>query len=274
MYSKVLVGSLIVLLVLPLASAQFQEANSSIQQAQKDIQEMEEAGLPTKRVNDLFVEANSTYHTQLFLNQSGKEPDLSEVISTTNKINSLKKSAFKIKDELDTLEERINELEKSNINLSKVKSTFRQAEKEFEDERYELAGNKIEKTYEQISTAQAATTKIKAFYEATGKTLYNFVKNNYKKIVVAVVVIIIVSFVFYRKLKIRLLEKKKKELKHRKKVLQDLIKKSQYNYFDKGRISESTYKTRTSKYGEMIRDINRQLPLINQELTARKSKLI
>jgi hypothetical protein len=49
-------------------------------------------------------------------------------------------------------------------------------------------------------------------------------------------------------------------------VLQELIARTQRDYFEKGNIGEDTYNIRINRFGEMIRDINRQVPLIREQL--------
>jgi hypothetical protein len=42
--------------------------------------------------------------------------------------------------------------------------------------------------------------------------------------------------------------------------------KSQQDYFQTGKIADSDYKIRAANYAELVRDIDRQVPLIKEEL--------
>jgi hypothetical protein len=59
-------------------------------------------------------------------------------------------------------------------------------------------------------------------------------------------------------------------LRAEQEVIRSLIAKSQKDYFEKGKLSEATYHARIEKYSEMIRDLERQIPLINEELARAK----
>jgi hypothetical protein len=62
------------------------------------------------------------------------------------------------------------------------------------------------------------------------------------------------------------LNKKLEHLYLRRTTLKKLIAKTQKEFFEKGTIDETTYHIRLNKYGEIIRDINRQIPLVKEEL--------
>ena len=72
------------------------------------------------------------------------------------------------------------------------------------------------------------------------------------------------AFILYiQKIKIRL---KLKNLLRQKNTLNLLIKKLQYGYFEKKDISESEFGIKLEKFKEMIRDINRQIPLLKEQM--------
>jgi len=61
-------------------------------------------------------------------------------------------------------------------------------------------------------------------------------------------------------------------LEIRKDSIRNLTAKTQQDYFEKQDLSEITYKTRITKYAELIRDINRQIPLLNEKLELKLKK--
>ena len=71
---------------------------------------------------------------------------------------------------------------------------------------------------------------------------------------------------FWKKVKIRLIKGKIRKLELRKKTIKTLISNTQKDYFERGNLSEGNYNIRTKKFGELILDIERQLPLLNEGL--------
>ena len=49
-------------------------------------------------------------------------------------------------------------------------------------------------------------------------------------------------------------------------VIEKLIRGMQREYFEKGGMNELSYHIKTKKFGDLIRNINRQLPLLKEEL--------
>ena len=71
--------------------------------------------------------------------------------------------------------------------------------------------------------------------------------------------------VLNRTIRRKLIEKKLKAVRLRKETLKGIIKQNQDDYFNKGIISEETFYIRNSKLGEMVRDIDRQIPLLLEQ---------
>ena len=55
-------------------------------------------------------------------------------------------------------------------------------------------------------------------------------------------------------------------------IIEGLIKDTQRDYFKTNKISQLQYETRLNKFEEIIRDINRELPLLNEEISMIQSK--
>ena len=55
-------------------------------------------------------------------------------------------------------------------------------------------------------------------------------------------------------------------MERRRENITRLISEAQKQYFEKGEMSEIRYYVRTKKYAELIRDINRQIPLLKEKL--------
>lgn len=271
---KGLVSVAIIMTLLSFSAAGQEDVNpeQELEEIRSIVVEMNESGIPTQRVEDLYSQANSTYNTQLARNESGKETDYSGISEALEQVEDIRTKGFRTKDQIELLRSRIEELDKNqDLNLSAAKSQLEDAEVEFRDERFERAQEHIDNGYEEISEAQSAVTQAQAFAEATQDNLRNFVEENWKILSAVSGSSIIIIYIVYKEYLILRLKKRRKKLKRKRDVLQDLIAESQDKYFQKNDLSESAYNTRTDRYGEMIRDINRQLPLIEEELEKRNS---
>lgn len=243
------------------------EANSSLRESEEIIREMNRSNIPTQRVSDLYERASESYVTQLERNRSGKESDYSMVLNTVEQIEEIRTEAFRTKDQLDILRSRIKELNKGrDLNLSGASEELEEAEIEYKDERFERSRENIDLAYQEISEAQSAVTQAQAFASATRDKFQTFLINNWKKLSAALVILSALSYLLYKEYRIYSLEKKKQNLKQKREVIQNLTSEAQEEYFQENDMAESAYNTRTDKYGEMIRDINRQIPLIDEDL--------
>ena len=266
-YRALFVLFAVLLLVSAAAGQTAQEASNALEDAENVIQEMNNSDIPTQRVSDLYEQANESYVTQLERNRSGRETDYSIALDTVEQIKDIRTEAFRTKDQLDILRSRINELnEDEDLNLSGAKNELEEAEIEYGDERFERAQEHIDLAYQEISEAQSAVTQAQAFASATRDKFQTFLVNNWKRLLAAIVIVSVLSYLLYKEYRIYSLKKRKQNLKQKREVIQDLTSEAQEEYFQENDMAESAYNTRTDKYGEMIRDINRQIPLIDEDL--------
>lgn len=232
--------------------------------AEEDMAKMISDGFKVARYNDTLTVAKNEFDTKLYLQiTTNKTQDFSVVKDKLNELANIKTLAYRARDELKTLEATINE---TGGDLSEVMPYFYRAKSEFLSERYEYALNAIDATYQALSEQQSMQTKLRLFYEATTRTLANFVSTYWKEIIVSIIVLAIVALISWHRISIYLLNKKLEHLYLRRTTLKKLIAKTQKEFFEKGTIDETTYHIRLNKYGEIIRDINRQIPLVKEEL--------
>ncbi|MCD6476788.1 MAG: hypothetical protein J7K26_01310, partial [Candidatus Aenigmarchaeota archaeon] len=70
----------------------------------------------------------------------------------------------------------------------------------------------------------------------------------------------------YKIIKIYLIKRKIEILESEKNTLKKLIANTQRDYFEKGILSDVDYHIKIHKFGELIRDIDRQIPLLKEEI--------
>ncbi len=249
-------------------SEESQELKQTLQSLEQEMISLKNEGFHVIKYNDTLTTAKQLYETNSLLEES----DYSLVYQKINEIEELKQKAFKASDELIALELAINQTE--GINLDPVWEVYYQAKDEFNSERYEQCLLLIDKTYEKISETEALDTKVKAFYEATSRNIISFLKQNWKVILIIFVVISLAVLLTHNRIATFLIKNRIKNLKERKSSVKNLIKKTQEEYFDKGVLNESDYHIKLKKYGELIRDLNRQIPLLEEELILRSKRKI
>ncbi len=266
MMRKAVIIYLAILLVGAVAVAQeevtWSESLQRLESARESVKEMRDAGIPDQRVTDLYEQVNATFYAE---NRS-LTPDYSSVVEGARQIESIRQIAFRVHDNLQILNETVKELRREGLNTSEVEQHFHNARIEFRNERFEAAQDQIEETYNAISNARALSTRAAAFSEAARQNIVSFIDRNKWRLLVWTVVLALLGIFGYREVRAFLLFRRKQRLQKRKTVLEELIAESQREYFEEGGLPEETYKTRMDKYGEMIRDINRQLPIIKEEL--------
>jgi len=62
------------------------------------------------------------------------------------------------------------------------------------------------------------------------------------------------------------IERKIQRLELRKEKILDIIKDAQREYFQDGKMSEGIFNIKTKKLAELIRDIDRQIPMLRERL--------
>jgi hypothetical protein len=261
----------IFLLLIPssLSANESLSAKQSLVLAEEDMQEMINQGIPITRYNDTFFMAKQIYYSQLALERSGEKSDYVLFNQKMEELRQIKYNAFKALDELKALELAINKTE--NIDLEPVLALYAQAEQEFRSERYEECLKVIDKTYQKISELEAVQTKVKALYEATSRNIIDFLKREWKQITIIIISLAAISKITHKPIMKKLIEKRIQGLEMRKQSVTKLIQDAQRDYFEHD-MGETTYRTKIKKYGELIRDMERQIPLLKEELAMMNKK--
>ncbi|OIO80683.1 hypothetical protein AUJ84_02815 [Candidatus Pacearchaeota archaeon CG1_02_32_132] len=247
------------------------QAKEGLGQAEKDILEMMENNISINRVNETYQEALQLYSAQLALEEKGKKADYKLIIKYTSDIGSVKKTALQAKDELEIFSEIFNEVGE-NTNLSEMHGEYDQIISSLSDERFEDTIKLIKTGYERISEIQSSQTAINAFSNAISKTIKNFFIRNWLKLIIIFSIVLILLLIFWsslKKLKVRL---RFNLLITQKKSINNLLKKMQNNYFKTKKISEADYRIRLKKFKELIRDIDRQVMVLKEEIYKSKKK--
>jgi len=219
-------------------------------------------GFSFQRVNDTFVNADALYNN-IF---KQRKKDYSLVIESCDEIENIRILAYGARDGFLVLKKFYNESGISSLNTSIVDSLIVSIEEEISSERYEKVDSLIDEAYGEIISLQSANTALQLFYDATATGVRVFFVRNWKFLLGIFLTIVVVLFIYRVKIAVWRIERKISKLDIRRKTLKDLIKKTQKLYFDIGSLSESMYNIRIKKFAELVRDIDRQIPLLKEEL--------
>jgi len=240
--------------------------------AEKDMHDMQSYGLFISRYNDTLLVADELFRSQLAVEDSGGRADYSFVEEKLGELLDIKQKAYLSMDALTGLGIAMNQTE--GIDLAPVLEIYGEARAELESERYEECLALVDRAYEKISELEAIETKIVAFYQAAGRGVFGFLLSSWKEIASMLAAVMIITVLSYNRVAMVLLRRKIDSINIRKESVRNLIKQAQSEYFEKGRISESSYLLRTKKFSEIIRDLNRQVPLLKEELAIRMKRKI
>ncbi|MEM4605953.1 MAG: hypothetical protein QW103_02895 [Candidatus Pacearchaeota archaeon] len=229
------------------------------------IERLQNKNFSIQRVNDTLKEAKLIFLVQEEIEKKGLTTNYEKIFSACEEIKKIEEMAYSTKDQLRALEKFYEEHGKG-ITSEEIERLFSEIRKEIQNERYELVPELIEKTYSEISAEQARKTLIATYYSATTAGIKSFLEKRKKEIIATVIAIIFLIMVLRRPIKRHIIKQKIKYLKLRREKLKEMIAKNQDDYFNKGKISEIDFEVKNKKFAEIVRDINRQIPLLEEQL--------
>ncbi|MEK6856048.1 MAG: hypothetical protein AABX66_02720 [Nanoarchaeota archaeon] len=239
------------------------------------MQELTDKGFNVQKINDTLKVTKELLDAQIDRERRGIKSDYSQINTYCLEIQNTKIEAYKAKDAAYSLEKEYSNFlantAKYNINTSEVDSLITKTKQELNDERYTQVISLSPQVESKMIEVQSSATALNFFYKSFSNSLKDFfVKNIFLFIIIGVLIIV---FIVVYKLKLRrmFIERKIAKLENEKKVVQSMIKDVQKNYFEKGLFSEGEYNIKTKKFAELIRDIERQIPLCLEELARVKS---
>jgi len=256
------------------------ETQSALQDAEQQIQLMEEEDIPTERVKNLLETANNSYLAQRNFEQEGGEADYSRATELADQISSIQQTAIRASDRIDALSMRLEELEETSVNLTSARNKLEAAKEDFNSQRFEEADTHIEQGYNAISEAQSARTQVESFAAAQQEAITSrvnsvadYIQANTLQVVAGLAAsLIALSFIFKEFNTYRLLKRRKRK-KIKEEVLEDLITDIQREYYMKKEGSSIQFETKLDRFEDMRRDVVEDTEVIDRKLEGRKSLL-
>ncbi|MEK6984265.1 MAG: hypothetical protein AABX33_06850 [Nanoarchaeota archaeon] len=276
-------------------------ALNAILQAEKDLQEMQEAGFGVVWANDTLIEAKKYFEGENYtalleeiekINDTikkekakellitaqkiiGVSVDYKRVLELTESINERKTRAFEINDLLRASQLRVDEFKLQGLDTSEAEEILSDAISEFENERFENIDALLENADKKLIELSAETTLVKTIYRAGRENTAVFIKEHYKALLLLLGSLLIIAILLYNRIMIAILKRRIKDMKVEKMVLEELMKKAQSDYFAKGDITKQTFAIKMEKYKERFAELNQKLPVAETLLEKRlKSKRV
>jgi len=228
--------------------------------------EMQNESFNVKSINESLVRAQNTFNAHLVLKEQNKKYDFSLVLPDCETIRAIRENASSSRDELIALMKFYNESYVAGMNTSKIDALIEEIKKEIEDERYGKVKSLIDRGYTEIIEAKSSYTTFNLFMSTTTRGLKSFFFNNWIYIASFFGILIILFIIYKKKISVWLIQRKIERLEIRKKTLRGLIMQTQKDYFQNGKIPEGVYTVRTKKFAELIRNIDRDIPLLREGL--------
>ncbi len=235
--------------------------------------EMQEDGFNIVRMNDTLKAARQIYEGQMNIKTESLR-DFTLIDSYMEEIDSLKAQGYITKDEITYVYGIYDDikLENPQIDLTDAETIIEEMQFGFDSERYDEAYDLAKEAYSKLVEIEGQYTALNLAYKTTTQTLKSFFVNNWMTILIVLVVALILYLIIKNRLRIILIRFKLKKLARESQVLEELIKTTQKDYFENDKMSESTYRIRIKKFSDLMRDINRQIPLLKEELAKRRKK--
>ena len=174
-------------------------------------------------------------------------------------------------DNLKIFIETFKEAEK-DTNFSGMQEEYNQIIISFDEERFEDTLKLINQGYDRISEIQSSQTALNSFYLATSSTIKNFFRENWLRILIILSLTLFFVLIFWNNLKKLRMRMKFNHLMTQKKALNTLIQNMQKSYFKTKKLSETEYTIKLKKFKELIRDIDRQIMVLKEEMFKVKKK--
>lgn len=239
--------AIVLLVLLPIAYAQTaDEAFTAITKAETDAQEMKELGLGTSYVIDALKAAKSAM----------EEKDYALAVKKAADVSERKEKALSIKDSIRALELRIEEVSAMELSVTGAEEELAKAKRAFEMENYGEAEDAVFKGNGALHETEAEYTLLNARYRAARDNMGSYIRDNWIVILFAAAVAIALAFIAYKKYEAVAAKRKARDMELEKRVLEDMTKKAQQEYFNEGTISKSSYEARVKKCRGRIREID------------------
>lgn len=266
-------------------------ALDALQQAETNIKDMQNYNLSTIYINDTLSLAKKSYYGEDLNSLLAKiryisDPErkayaenlliaarrvvlseriavnYTEVLRLTNIISKVKKQSFDIKDNLQLLEIKEKQYSEKGIDTAKSKELLAKTKEAFIDERYDESSKLLTDAETMLEQERVEHTTIKGLT----KLSMNFFRRNWLPTLIILGVLALIGPKIYNRIHIKLIKNKLELLRIEQNNMHNLIKKLQYERFQKNTISARIYQIKMNKYLERKAEIKEKIPILESIL--------
>ena len=249
------------------------QAKTLILNAEKCLEEMQNREINVVRANESLQQAFQLYSAQIALEENGRSANYKLVNQSALEVCHIKDIAFETQDEMAIFDKTWNSASKE-LNISSISKTYDDIHKSFIQERFEDTVTLINQGYITLSNFEFSQTALNVFYAAITRSIKDFFVKNWRILSVIVIVIILLLIIFWKTIKKSVIQNKLDNMYARKSAIDKLVKKIQYDYFKKKTMSETEYNVKIKTFGDMTREIDRQIPEIREQLVKIDKKML
>lgn len=272
------------------ANATLDEQNAAIciRESKGIMQSMIDEEFNILSVNDSLKQAEAVFLSQTVLKEKKKTYDFSLVIVYCDNIKTIGEEAIKARDDSNSLLKFYEDSKIPGMNTTNIDLLIDKINEAIETERYSEVPALVEKAYTEITLARSTYTALNVFYEATARGVASFLNarnrilyipgfieiKNWHFLLGLFILILILLFIYRIRIMRKILENKLEKLENRRKTIKELVMQTQRDYFQYGKIPEGEYNIKTKRFAELVRDIDRQVPLLKEEIIKLKGGII
>ncbi len=192
------------------------------------------------------------------------EENYPKIIELTGKISETKRQAFEARDRIRAVELKLKDYETFDIDTTATVFALTDAKEAMREERYDDAFELVTRADAELEAKRTEITLSRTLLLA-GK---NFFARNIDVLIQILIVVFIVAAIAQHPARIYLLKKKIARLNAGEKAIHMLIKDAQKQRFASGKISESMYDIKMGVYRKKLDEVREQLPLAERSLKA------
>ena len=272
------------------------EAYTFILEGQEIIDEAIRAELPTSYLEDLLFQAQQQFDgenktkieerarklmdtdpdtamsilEQLAASQNDKiGENYSAVKELVEDMREKKDTALGLLDDLELLYLSIQDVN-ITANVTIAMNTYRTAQGEFTNERYDRVSDLIDQAYVEMDDAIIEASWLNAKISSSKRTFLNYVKNHLGRLIVVVIVIIALIFIGIQEIIFRKNRKKLESYDLEERLLHNLKLKAEKEYYQHKTTSKKIFEIKYEKYKDRELQIKKDRPIINSALEKQK----
>lgn len=240
---------------------QTETASNAITAAERIVAEISAAGMGTSFFDDKLIDAKDAF----------KQEKYDYVLAVVGEISDRRERAFKINDSIMLLEIRTAELKKKGVDTSKPIELLSLAKSVFKKEAFDDAESLLSRTERELDETEADFSTVAVLMSSAKDNLLFFVKENWLVIIVSAFVFALCGVVLYLRFDIFRINQWYEDTKLQKRILEDLLKKTDSDYFEARSIGKEEYDLLIKNYQDELIEVKGLIPVFEDKLKRRKA---